>query len=207
MKSFFRLSISALCLSAGTCFAQQNATSVPDAPAPHSNAPRSLVYTPPTQQERFRNYVKHTFSLSSLVEASIRGGISQGLDRPSEWPEGAEGYGERVGSAMGEIALRGTTEYLVSDLFHEDLRRTRCASPCSQSALARAFDDTFTARKGQDGHRAFSVARLAGPIAAGSIAKAAWYPSGSSNGQVAGEIGLNYGATFLRSYVWELTHH
>jgi hypothetical protein len=207
MKKLVGISTGILYLSAVTCMAQQGAADLPDAPRQQPRTSASLTYTPPTQQERFRNYVRHTFSISSLLEAGVRGGIGQALDRPSQWPQGAEGFGDRMGSAAGEIVVRGSTEYLVADLFREDLRRTRCDSPCEQSALARAFDDTFVARRGDDGHRAFSVARLVGPIAAGTVAKETWYPGGSSNRQLAGEIGLNYGFTFVRSYVWELAHH
>jgi hypothetical protein len=56
------------------------------------------------------------------VEAGVRGGIDQALDRPSEWPEGGQGYADRFGSAIGEIAIRGTTEYLIADIFKKDLR-------------------------------------------------------------------------------------
>lgn len=206
MKKLIGLSVGILCLNTLSCLAQQSATDVPDAPKPQVMAQASLNYRPPTQGERFRYYVRHTYGIASVIEAGVRGGIDQGLDRPSQWPEGAEGYADRFGSAMGEIAVRGTTEYVFSDLFREDLRRIPCDSSCPDSAFVRALDDTFTARKGADGHRAFSVARLLGPVAAGVIARETWYPGGYTDKQVVGEVGVNYGFTFLRCYVWELIH-
>jgi hypothetical protein len=206
MKRLIGLSVGTLCLTTLPCVAQQSAATMPDAPKPQVMAQASLVYRPPTQRERFRYYVRHTYGIASVIEAGVRGGIDQAVDRPSEWPEGAQGYGDRFGSAMGEIALRGTTEYVFSDLFREDLRRTPCGSSCTDSAFTRAFEDTFTARKGEDGHRAFSVARLLGPISAGAVAKEAWYPSGYSSKSVVGEVGVNYGFTFIRSYLRELVH-
>jgi hypothetical protein len=107
---------------------------------------------------------------------------------------------------MGQIAVRGTTEYVFSDLFREDLRHIPCDSSCTQSAFTRALEDTFTARKGADGHRAFSVARLLGPIAAGVVVKETWYPASYSDTEIVRQVGVNYGFTFLRSYVGELVH-
>ncbi len=206
MKRLLALSLGALYLTTASCLAQQSTADIPNAPKPQVTAQASLIYRPPTQGQRFRNYVKHTYGIASVIEAGVRGGIDQGLDRPSQWPEGAQGYADRFGSAMGEIAVRGTTEYVFSDLFREDLRRISCDASCSGSALTRAFDDTFTARKGADGHRAFSVARFLGPIAAGVVKRETWYPGGYSDKNIVGDVGVNYGFTFIRSYLLELVH-
>jgi len=147
-------------------------------------------YSPPTQAERLKTYFKQTYSISSLLEAGVHGGIDQARDKPSEWPEGAQGYAERFGSAMGQIAVRNSTEYVVGDIFREDLRFIPCASPCSESKVKRALENTFTARRGEDGHRSFSVARLAGPIAGGAVAKNAWYPAGYGTSEVVRQAGL-----------------
>ena len=193
-----------LILSALAGQAQQTTIALPDAPNPQSSAPAPPLYRPPTQRERFRYYVRHTYGIYSMIEAGVRGGIDQAVDRPSQWPEGGQGYADRMGSALGEIALRGTTEYAFADLFREDLRSIPCDSSCPQSAFVRALDDTFTARRGADGHRAFSLARLLGPVAAGVVARETWYPGDYTDKQIVGEVGVNYGFTFLRSYAWEL---
>jgi len=197
--------VSAAMLLGLPAWAQQTAN-LPDAPSAPSNTPAVRIYTPPTQKERFRTYLRHTYGIYSIVEAGIRGGIEQARDNPSQWPEGAEGYADRFGSTIGQIAARGTTEYVLADAFREDLRFIPCASPCSESKMRRALEDTFTARKGQDGHRAFSIARLVGPIAGGAIATNTWYPSGTGGGETAKQIGMSYGFGFLRNYVRELTH-
>lgn len=192
-----------LILSALACQAQQSTPALPAAPIPQSTVPAPLSYRPPTQRERFRNYIRPTFGLTSVIEAGIRGGIDQAADRPSQWPEGGQGYADRMGSAMGQIVVRGTTEYVFADLFREDLRPTRCDSTCTQSAFTRALEDTFTARKGADGHRAFSVALFLGPIAAGAVAKETWYPAGYTYKTVIAQAGVNYGFSFLRHYLRE----
>jgi hypothetical protein len=105
---------------------------------------------------------------------------------------------------MGEIAVRGTTEYVVADAFREDLRVVRCARPCSASALHRALEDTITAKKGSDGRRAFSIARLVGPVAGALVATSVWYPSGYTGSEAGREIGISYAFSFLRNYLREL---
>ena len=188
------------------CWAQQTSSSLPDAPTPSTNRRVNLPYTPPTQGQRFKTYLHHTYGIYSIVEAGARAGIDQARDAPSEWPQGGQGYADRFGSAMGDIAVRGTTEYLVADIFREDLRYTHCDTLCSQSRVRRALEDTFTARKGDDGHRAFSVARFVGPVVGGAVTTYAWYPRGYGGAQVLREASVSYGFRFVRNYVWQLIH-
>jgi hypothetical protein len=179
----------------------------PDGPDNTSNsvtAPVVSNYTPPTHAERFRTYLKHTYGIASFLEAGVRAGIDQGLDRPSEWQEGALGYAERYGSAMGMIVVRGTTNYALGELFREDLRREPCQSPCSTSKFKLAFEDTFTARKGSDGHRALSIARLIGPISATLVA-GTWRPDGiGRRADTVKGIGLTYTLVYIRNLVRDL---
>src|ERR1700743_1612330 len=71
--------------------AQQTLPDAPSASTPASWKPTTRMYSPPTQGERFKTYVRHTFSISSVLEAGVRGGIDQARDNPSQWPEGAQG--------------------------------------------------------------------------------------------------------------------
>lgn len=201
-----RCVVCAVIFAALPCIAQQP-NDVPNAPNPQPTAPLRRPYVPPTQKERLTLCLRHTFGIYSIFEAGMRGGIEQARDKPSQWPQGAEGYADRFGSSMGQIAARGITEYLLADVFREDLRLPPCDRSCTESKLRRALNETFTARKGDDGHRAFSVARLLGPVAGGAIATNTWYPAGSNSaGETAKQIGMNYGFGFLRNYVRELTH-
>lgn len=202
MKKTLILSFTALTVCPALSFAQQ---SLPDAPSQRSIS--STYYQPPTESERFKSYVKHTYSFSSLLEAGVRGGIDQAVDRPSGWPQGAEGYGDRFGSAAGQIVIRKTMEYLLADAFHEDLRTTPCGSGCAESKLKAAFDDTFLARKGRDGHEALSVARLVAPWSGSAVAVSTWYPSGYGGGEIARQASLSYAFNFIRNYIREVHAH
>ena len=129
------------------CFAQQTSSTVPDAPAPSAGNSATVTYQPPAQGERFRAYLRATYGLGSMLEAGAHAGIDQARDQPSGWGQKTEGYGDRFGSAMGEVIVRETTD-TVADLFREDIRRVPCSVPCSQSKFRLAFDDSFLARRG-----------------------------------------------------------
>lgn len=186
-----------------SCLSGQSAQ--PETPS-NGAAASQKTYAPPTQSERLREYFRHTYGLASFLEAGARAGIDQARDRPSGWPEGAEGYGERYGSAMGLIVVRGTTEYLLSDLFHEDLRHIPCGSGCEESKFKLALEDTFMARRGSDGHKTLSIARLAAPIS-GTLVASTWRPDGSGNRNIGSEIGISYGFIFARNLVREFIKH
>jgi hypothetical protein len=189
------------------CLGQQPLPDAPSVSQGRESAPAARPYSPPTQAQRFRAYIRHTYSLSSVIEAGIRGGIDQARDKPSEWPEGAQGYGDRFGSALGQVVVRDTTEYLVADAFREDLRFIPCTSPCAETRIQRALEDTFTARRGEDGHQVFSFARLTGPIAGSVVVKEAWYPGGYGKAEVFRQAGLSYAFVFIRNYIRELNRH
>jgi len=190
-------------LSSLACFAQETPTQIPDAPTPSVASSANRTYSPPTQSERFKSYLRQTYGLRSIFEAGMHAGIAQARDNPSQWPEGAEGFGDRLGSAYGEIVVRGTTEYALADLFREDVRRVRCSHPCSESRFKIAFDNTFLARKGEDGHEAFSVARFVSPFSGSAVAVNTWYPSGSTGGKnIAAEALVQFGYRYIRNLIW-----
>lgn len=192
-----------VCILPSLCHAQQK---LPDAPSPTRSAVASPSYSRPTQGERFKAYIKRTYGIEPLVEGAVRGGVEQARDKPSQWPKDGEGYADRFGSAMGQIAIRGTAEYVVADLMKEDLRFIPCGQSCSPSSkLKAALQDTFLARKGEDGHRAFSVARLVGPISGSAVAVETWYPAGYGGSEIFKQGAFSYFFMFARNYVKELT--
>lgn len=207
MRTSPALTLFAFILFPISSFAQATPSPLPDAPA--STAPHiaSPVYFPPTQSERLKSYLRQAYGLGSIIEASAHAGIDQARDQPSEWPQGAEGYGERFGSAMGEVIVRETTDYVLADLFREDIRRIHCAQPCTHSRFKLAFEDSFLARRGDDGHESLSVARLVGPLSGNIVATNTWYPSSTTRAETAKGIGLTYGLVFARNLLHEFIAH
>jgi len=204
MKAMFLVGL--LGCTALVCSAQQT-TSIPDPPTPVIKQTTAVTYSPPTQSERFKCYISQTFGVMSVFEAAAHAGIAQARDNPSEWQQGAAGYGDRFGSAFGEIVVRGTTEFALANLFREDLRRSGCDRPCSKSKFELAFEDTFLARRGSDGHESFSIARIIGPFSGSIVAVNTWYPAGSGKSSVAREVGLQLGLRYAGNLVRESLRH
>lgn len=206
MTKFTLLIVASLAGASLTC-AQQASPDNADAGGNPATAETKPAYTPQTHAEKFHTYLRHTYGIGSILEAGARAGIDQALDRPSEWPQGATGYAERFGSAIGLHAVRGTTAYAFGELFKEDLRYIHCAPDCSTAnRFKAALENTFEARKGDDGHLAFSMARLLGPIS-GSLVASTWRPDGFRRSEIGREVGLTYGFGFMRNLVRELVRH
>jgi hypothetical protein len=67
-------------------------------------------FVPLTASERFRIYLHRTYGVASIFEPATGAGIRQWENTPKEWKQGAEGYGDRVGSSYATRVIRGTLE-------------------------------------------------------------------------------------------------
>lgn len=136
-----------------------------------------LTYTRPTQKTKVRNYVFDAFGPYPIVGAAFAAGINQGENTPPEWKQGAEGYGKRFAADFGIAAVTTTTRYALAEAFKDDTLYYRCECKGVFPRLSHAVISTFTARRGEDGHRVFSVPALVAPYAGTMTAVYAWYPS------------------------------
>jgi hypothetical protein len=135
-----------------------------------------LTYTRPPQATKLRNYFFDAFGPYPIVGAGLAAGIHQTYNSPPEWGQGAESYGKRFGSDFGIAAVTMTTRYGLSEAFHEDALYYRCECKGVFRRLSHAVISTFTARRGDDGHRVFSIPALVAPYAGTMTAVYGWYP-------------------------------
>jgi hypothetical protein len=135
-----------------------------------------LTYIRPTEKTRLRNYVFDAFGPYPIVGATLAAGINQADNTPPEWKQGFEGYGKRVGSDFGIAAVTTTTRYALAQAFREDTLYYRCECKGVFPRLNHAVISTFTGRRGEDGHRAFSFSALVAPYAGTVTAVYGWYP-------------------------------
>ena len=166
-----------------------------------------LAYIRPTQKIKLRNYFFDAFGPYPIAGAAFAAGIGQAYNTPPEWQQGAEGYGKRIGSAFGIAAVSTTTRYGLAQAFKEDTLYYRCECKGVYPRFRHAVISTLTARRGEDGHRVFSVPALIAPYAGSMTAVYAWYPD-RYNGKDAlrmgnytmlGYVGGNLGLEFLYS--------
>ena len=135
-----------------------------------------LIYMRPTQATKVRNYYFDAFGPYPIVGAGLAAGISQADNAPPEWGQGAKGYSKRFSSDFGIAAVATTTRYALSEAFHEDSLYYRCECKGVFRRLSHAVVSTFTARRGDDGHRVFSFPGVAAPYAGTMTAVYGWYP-------------------------------
>ena len=166
-----------------------------------------VTYNRPTQGFKIHNYAVEAFGPLSIGIAAVEGGIDQENNSPPEWKQGVGGYSKRFGSDFGTEAVSTTTRYALSETFREDALYYRCRCNGVFPRLRHAVISTLTARRGEDGHRVFSVPALIAPYAGSMTAVYGWYPSrfGAKDGlrmgnyTMLGLVGANIGLEFLYS--------
>lgn len=163
---------------------------------PKSTQYPDRTYERPTEKTKLHNYFFDAFGPYPIVGASIAAGINQADRTPPEWGQGAEGYGKRFASNFGIAIVSTTTRYGLAQAFHEDTLYYRCECKGFFPRLGHATISTFTARRGDDGHRVFSFPSLVAPYAGTMTAVYAWYP-----GRYGVQDGFRMGNYTLLGYV------
>ena len=166
-----------------------------------------LMYVRPTEKIKIHNYFFDAFGPYPIVGAAFVAGINQVYNSPPEWKQGAEGYGKRFGSNLGIAAVSTTARYALAEAFREDTLYYRCQCTGVFQRLNHAVLSTFTARRGEDGHRVFSIPSLLAPYAGTMTAVYAWYPGRydakdalrMGNYTLLGYVGGNIALEFLYS--------
>jgi hypothetical protein len=84
--------------------------SAPSAPAPL------------TMGERFRLYLRQSYSTPSMLVPVGLAAIDQATDSPKEWGEGGQGYLNRLGTRRGQLQIGNFCAFSVDAVLHEDPR-------------------------------------------------------------------------------------
>ncbi len=164
---------------------------------------------PRTFKQRFSDYRASTFSPWALFTPSFSAGVGQLRDYPSEWKQGAEGFGKRLASGYGGVVIENTISLGFSSLDHEDLRYplSTYPKPAILKRAGHAFSYTLVPKK-EGGGRRFGWSRLIGDYGSGFIANT-WYPSRRSDtrnalylgtANLAGDLGVNLLKEFIRPH-------
>lgn len=149
-----------------------------DASPKDTDSKRShVVYVRPTRKAKFRNYLFDAYGPYPIVIAASSAGINQAGNSPPEWKQGASAYGKRFASVFGIATISTTTRYILADAFKEDTIYYPCTCKGAVPRLGHALISSFTARRGEDGHRAFSIPALVAPYAGTMTAAYTWYPN------------------------------
>jgi hypothetical protein len=137
---------------------------------------RDLTYVRPTERTKVSDYAFDAFGPYPIAGAAFAAGIKQLSNAPPEWNQGADGFGKRFGSDFAIAAIGTTTRYALAEAFREDMLYYRCECAGPFPRLRHAVISTLTGRRGENGHRFFSISALAAPYAGSMIAVHLWYP-------------------------------
>jgi len=173
----FGVLLAALSLTSGSQTLVAASTDPPNTQSNASAPQLSSSYTRPTQGTRASNYVFDTFGPYPVAGALIGAGISQFHNSPPEWNQGVEGYVKRFGSDFAIAGVRTTTRYALAQAFNEDTSYYRCECRGILPRLRHAATSTLIGRRGEDGHRDFSLPDLVAPYAGSMTAVYGWYPN------------------------------
>jgi hypothetical protein len=209
--TFLLLAVAALPLSAKAQAlsgpgGSSSAAVLPTSPGA-TRAQGDLTYIRPTEKTKLHNYFFDAFGPYPIAGAAIAAGINQAERTPPEWEQGAEGYGKRFGSNFAIAAVSTTTRYALAKGFREDTLYYRCECKGFIPRLDHAVISTFTARRGDDGHRVLSFPALVAPYAGTMTAVYGWYPGRyramdgfrMGNYSLLGYVGGNVALEFLYS--------
>jgi hypothetical protein len=159
-------------------------------------------FRPLTQSERTHLYFKTMVNPLGYVKAAFSAGIDQWKDKPSEWEQGASGYGKRFANILGQYSIQRTVTFGVSSLLHEDNRYFNSGKNGLLPRTGYALASGILARH-DDGSRHVSVSQLGG-VAAGAFLSRFWQPpSQHSPGDGAVSFGITMGSNMGFSVVKE----
>ncbi len=136
--------------------------------------PEIEPWTKITGEQRWQQYVSLTYSPLAVLGAAAGAGVSQAIDSPTEWGQGAEGYGKRVASSYASTLVGNTVTFGSAALFHDDNRYFRSHSGGFFARLGHVIASPYVARNDQGGKR-FSTSQFLGSAAYSGI-QLAWQP-------------------------------
>ena len=157
-----------------------------------------LANVRPTPRTMLDNYSFDTFGPYAFVSAAFIAGLDQEDNTPPEWKQGFGGYARRFGSDFGIAAIETTTRYGLAEALREDTLYYRCECRGLAPRLRHAVISSLTGRRGEDGHRVFSIPALVAPYASSMVATYAWYP-----GRFGAKDVFRMGSYSLLGYVGE----
>jgi hypothetical protein len=132
-------------------------------------------YVFPSERERFRRYILSTIGPWRLARTAATAGIDQWRDQPEEWGQGAQGFGKRYASSLGQNAIQQTVTYGLDEAMGLDSSFERSKREGFFPRMKDALIQNVTSRN-RRGKRVISVPRFAGVYTGAVVATETWYP-------------------------------
>jgi len=127
-----------------------------------------------TVADKFTIYTKKTYGPGAVLKSGVIAGISQARNRPAEWGQGWDAYGDRFGSSMGQRAVANTVSFGVGALRGEDPRYFPSGQAGISARIGSALTQTFVVHTDHGG-RTVAIGRIAGAFGGGFVSRT-WKP-------------------------------
>ena len=151
---------------------------------------KSKEFRPMTQAERNRLYFKTMVNPIGFAKVGFSAGIDQANDKPTEWEQGASGYGKRFANILGQYSIQRTVSYGLGSALHEDNRYFNSGKQGFWARTGYALSSGILARH-DDGSLHFSFSQVGG-VAAGAFLARTWLPPSQNS---AGDGAVSFGIT------------
>jgi hypothetical protein len=145
--------------------------------------------------EKLRYHAEKSFGPASFATSGVKAGYSQMTDSPTEWGQGAGGYGKRVGSSIASSGIRAVLAFGLDSTLHQDPRYFRSDSAGFWPRTGHALRGTILTRT-DSGGETLSIWRLGSAYGASFISNQ-WYPdrlNTTRHGFVGGSTRLGFDA-------------
>lgn len=200
-------------VAAGATFGQGLKDSDTRAVSDQNTDTQETIYVRPNLHRRFHSYLLSTFGPIQMVTLVAGSAISHADDVPPEWGQGWGAYGERFVSDVGSSTTAGTTNFLLGEALHLDIKYYPCTCKGVWPRVKHALISSLTARAGEDGHRVFSPPAIVSPYA-GAFSTLTWYPARygakdafrTGNYDLLDSVGMKIALEFLHP-VFRKLHH
>ena len=117
-----------------------------------------------------------------FVRTAAWAGVQQAADTPGQWPQGANGYGKRLGAGFADATAEGLIgNAILPSLLHQDPRYYYQGSGTKKSRALHAIFAPFIC-KGDNGQTQPNYSTWGGSLISSSISLA-YYPSADRNAQ------------------------
>ena len=163
-----------------------------------------------TKHPRLHEYRREVFTKHAAVGAGASAAMGTLRNHPHEWGSGPAGFAKRAGSSFGQHVVKGTIEFGVAGLRHENLHYQGSNKHGTLPRLGYAVKSTFIVPRTNRKGKTVATSRIAGNLGAGMISRA-WQPASSAGvgaGLASGGIGLgaDVGANVAREF-WPRKKH
>ncbi len=143
---------------------------------------------PMTTRDKFMLFAKDMRDPMNIVAAAWNAGIDQASDAHSEFGQGAEGYGKRVGAAMADTATGTFVQgFMFPAIFHQDPRYFTSGKHGTGARLGYAVSRVMVARA-DSGHWTFNFSEVLGVITTSAVENV-YYPDHRTLGDTAVRAG------------------